>query len=89
MTVFRLLYFKKIFWGHFYESHFWSKFPLQILCKIFVRILLKKWKKAKIANFQTQITFYLRMRRRKRKYDFVSEFHEVFENHDHLGDLLN
>ena len=47
------------------------------------------WKKAKIVNFQTQITFYLRMRRRKRKYEFVSELYELFENHHHLSDLLN
>ena len=83
------MYLKKIFWGHFFESHFLGKFPLQILCKILVRISLKMWKIAKIVNFQTQITFYLGMRRRKRKYDFVSEFHEVFENYDHLSDLLN
>ena len=89
LTIFRLLYLKKIFWGHFFESHFLGKFPLQILCKILVRISLKMWKIAKIVNFQTQITFYLRMRRQKRKYEFVSEFYELFENHHHLSDLLN
>ena len=72
----------------FFESHFLVYFPLQILCKILVRISPKKWKKAKIVNFQTQITFYLCMRRRKRKYEFVSEFYELFENHHHLSDLL-
>ena len=82
------MYLKKIFWGHFFESHFLGKFPLQILCKILVRISLKMWKIAKIVNFQTQITFYLRMRRQKRKYEFVSEFYELFENHHHLSDLL-
>ena len=83
------MYLKKIFWGHFFESHFLGKFPLQILCKILVRISLKMWKIAKIVNFQTQITSYLRMRRQKRKYEFVSEFYELFENHHHLSDLLN
>ena len=83
------MYLKKIFWGHFFELHFLGKFPLQILCKILVRISLKMWKIAKIVNFQTQITFYLRMRRQKRKYEFVSEFYELFENHHHLSDLLN
>ena len=80
---------QKIFWGHFFESHFLGKFPLQILCKILVRISLKMWKIAEIVNFQTQITFYLRMRRQKCKYEFVSEFYELFENHHHLSDLLN
>ena len=47
------------------------------------------WKKAKIVNFQTQITFYLHMRRRKRKYEFVSKFYELFENHHHLSGSLN
>ena len=80
---------QKNFLGHFFESHFLGKFPLQILCKILVRISLKMWKIAKIVNFQTQITFYLRMRRQKRKYEFVSEFYELFENHHRLTDLLN
>ena len=86
---FSIIVLQKNFWGHFFESLFLGIFPLQILCKIFPRISLEKWKKVKTANFQIQITFYLRMRRRKRKYDFVSEFHEVFENSDHLSDLLN
>ena len=72
----------------FFESHFLVYFPLQILCKISVRISPKKVKKAKIANFQMHITFYLRIRRQKRKYEFVSEFYEVFENYHHLSYLL-
>ena len=46
-------------------------------------------KKPKIANLQTQITFHLRTQRSNHKYEFVSEFHEVFENYYHLSDLLN
>ena len=79
----------KIFFEVWFFTIFWVKFPLQILCKILVRISLKMWKIAKIVNFQTQITFYLRMRRQKRKYEFVSEFYELFENYHHLSDLLN
>ena len=86
---FSIIVLQKIFWRLFFELLFLGEFPLQILCKISVRISRKKWKKAKIANFQTQITFYLCMRRRKRKYEFVSEFYELFENHHHLSDLLN
>ena len=46
-------------------------------------------KNAKIANFQMQITFYLRTQQPNHAYEFVSEFYEVFENHHHLSDLLN
>ena len=80
---------KKNFPRLFFESHFVVYFPLQILCKISVRIFPKKVKKAKFANFQMRITFYLRTQRPNHKYVFVSEFYEVFENHHHLSDLLN
>ena len=88
-SIFRISYLEKSLLRLFFESHFLVYFPLQILCKISVRIFLKKVKNAKIANFQMQITFYLRTQRPNHEYDFVSKFYEVFENHHHLSDLLN
>ena len=78
----------------FYRDFFWVSFflvyfPLQILCKISVRIFPKKVKNAKIANFQMQITLYLRTQRPNHQYEFVSEFYEVCENSHHLRDLFN
>ena len=80
---------KKIYRDFFLVSFFLVYFPLQILCKISVRISPKKMKEAKIANFQIQIIFYLRTQRPNHKYEFVSKFYEVFENHHHLSNLLN
>ena len=40
-------------------------------------------------KLQTLVTFFLIGQSKNRKYESGAKFHELFENHHHLSDLLN
>ena len=52
-------------------------------------IFVKNVKNCKIHKYSSVNNFFLFVQWKKRKYESDAEFHEDFENHHHLSDLLN